>query len=165
MTESIPFSATGRPAAAGLPTASSYDELEGALDFYASWGRRFVAWAIDGVTVVVLESVASLAVGAAGPPDSLATVAVVVVPVAYYVVFTGSKRGQTLGKRSLGIAVRRRTSLGRLGYGRAAVRWLATAILWLLFIVPGLIDGLWPVGDRENRSLHDLVAGSVVVRV
>lgn len=128
--------------------------------FYASWGRRFAAWSIDAVLIVVLATAPSLAV-----PGYFALGALLVVPPVYVVGFTGGPRGQTPGKRLLGIAVRHRESLGRLGYGAAFARWLVTAVLWWLFVVPALIDALWPLFDRENRALHDRAAGSVVIRL
>jgi len=49
-----------------------------------------------------------------------------------------------------------------VGFGRACVREVTkvvfgyTGILWL-------IDVLWPLGQAENKALHDLIAGTRVV--
>lgn len=34
--------------------------------------------------------------------------------------------------------------------------------LWLL-LVPGLLDVLWPLWDGKRQTLHDKIAGTVVV--
>lgn len=136
--------------------------------FYAGWGRRFAAWAIDAILISLLTTVPSIVLFVAGPNRVTAIVGLALdglMPVVYYVGFTGSSRGQTPGKMALGIAVRHRASLGRLGYGRAFGRWLATAIFWVLLAVPALLDALWPLVDSENRAWHDLVSGSVVIRL
>jgi uncharacterized RDD family membrane protein YckC len=138
--------------------------------FYASWGRRLTAWLIDVVAVATGAWLPAALVGLADLQGSAgwelaARSFPFVVPFGYYAACHGSSRGQTLGKRVLGIAVRRAGSLGRLGYPRAAARFLVTFAFWLPAGLLALVDGLWPLGQRENRALHDLVAGSVVVRV
>jgi uncharacterized RDD family membrane protein YckC len=138
--------------------------------FYASWGRRLAAWLIDGVVVAAGTWLPALFVGLAGLESNaswsvIARSSVFVVPFAYYTACHGAGRGQTLGKRLLGIAVRRNGSIGRLGYPRAAGRFLVTFLFWLPAGLLALIDGLWPLGQRENRALHDLVAGSIVIRL
>jgi hypothetical protein len=35
----------------------------------------------------------------------------------------------------------------------------------IAFGLPWLIDALWPLWDRENRALHDMIVKSHVVRV
>ena len=136
---------------------------------YASWGRRFVAWAVDAILLFAIAAALMVVAGATGSTShasgGLLLAALLLVPLVYVVGFTGGPRGQTPGKRLLGISVRHGESLGRLGYGRAFGRWLVTAVFWWLFVVPALIDVLWPLSDRENRALHDLVAGSVVIRL
>jgi uncharacterized RDD family membrane protein YckC len=140
------------------------------VSFYASWGRRFAAWFVDGVVVGTLAWLPAVVVSVLSLQDNegldfLAWSAVFVVPLAYFTACHGGGSGQTPGKRLLGIAVRRSQSLGRLGYPRAAARFGATFVFWLGAGVLALVDCLWPLGQRENRALHDLVAGSVVVRL
>ena len=73
-------------------------------------------------------------------------------------------RGQTVGKMVWGTRVRDAATGGALGPAKAAVRYLAPALL--SFVTFGLIwfpDGLWLFWDRRRQTLHDKVAGSVVV--
>lgn len=96
----------------------------------------------------------ALSGGAAGPA-ALAMGALVAA--LYYFVFVGL-RGQTPGKRLLGIKVidawGERPSLGR-----AALRTVGYAASALLFSV----GFLWIGFDREKRGLHDWIAGTYVV--
>lgn len=75
------------------------------------------------------------------------------------------RRGQTLGKRALGIRILRRDgthpSFGRSFGLRAVVPGVIGAVP-LIGPLFALIDVLWILGD-ERRCLHDLMADTVVV--
>jgi uncharacterized RDD family membrane protein YckC len=34
----------------------------------------------------------------------------------------------------------------------------------MLFVIPILVDDLWPLWDKQKQTLHDKVAGTVVVK-
>lgn len=73
------------------------------------------------------------------------------------------RRGQSLGKQAVGIAVIRNADGGYLGAGMGFLRWLiALFINW----VPcaGIVDVLWPLWDSRKQTLHDKAVGSVSVR-
>lgn len=75
----------------------------------------------------------------------------------------GGDNGQTIGMRRTGIRVvsddgHEVTAL------RAILRFLAQAVLWVVFFLPGLLDSLWPLWEHENRTLHDLLCRTHVVR-
>jgi uncharacterized RDD family membrane protein YckC len=82
-----------------------------------------------------------------------------VVPVAYFVLGHGTA-GQTLGKRLVGARVIDEAG-GDIGYLRALGRGVATVVAAL-----PLGTGLAAAGlRRDRRGLHDLLAGTRVVRV
>lgn len=88
----------------------------------------------------------------------------IVVGVLYFALLNGGARGQTVGKMVWGTRVRDAATGGALGPAKAAVRYLAPALLSIVTF--GLIwfpDGLWLFWDRRRQTLHDKVAGSVVV--
>jgi uncharacterized RDD family membrane protein YckC len=152
-----------------MPLEPPAEALESAV--YASWGRRLLAFVVDYVAFAVLITV-PLVIASDSSEDLqgwlyfLFWPAVVILMGAYFTVFHGGKRGQTPGKRLLGIAVRDASSHESIGYGRAFGRLLVFVLL-LSFPVPvvsGILDGLWPLWDKKNQSLHDKVARSVVVR-
>jgi uncharacterized RDD family membrane protein YckC len=87
-----------------------------------------------------------------------------VVGVIYFSLLNGGAKGQTLGKMVWGVRVRDASTGGPLGPAKAAVRYLAPALLSIVtFGLIWLPDGLWLFWDRRRQTLHDKVAGSVVV--
>ena len=79
----------------------------------------------------------------------------------------GEQNGQSLGKQALGITVSRDTGES-VTFGYALLRQFV--VIYLLFQVlgvlllwlPWLLDVLWPLWDRENRALHDMIVKSHV---
>ena len=84
---------------------------------------------------------------------------------ALYSFATTSRTGQTLGKACVGIRVERLD--GSLpSPGAVLIRYLAFGFFVLLTeLYLGLADGVFLALRRDRRSLHDLVAGTVVRRV
>jgi uncharacterized RDD family membrane protein YckC len=83
--------------------------------------------------------------------------------------------GATVGKRALGLRVVRAADRGRIGARQAGIRAVAflagPAILMLLVTPFNIVGGvLWitdaglPLVDSQAQSLHDKLAGTVVVR-
>lgn len=138
---------------------------------YASWGSRFVAYLVDLLIIVVPLVVLIVAIVVADPSDDsgawivvvVAYIATIVLPFLYFSYFHGESRGQTPGKRLLGIRVVSDETGRSIGFGRAFGRYAITAVFGFFFI-PVVLDYLWPLWDSKNQTLHDKVVGSVVVR-
>jgi uncharacterized RDD family membrane protein YckC len=82
----------------------------------------------------------------------------------YFALLNGGAKGQTIGKMVWGTRVRDAATGGALGPGKAAVRYLAPALLSIVtFGLIWLPDGLWMLWDRRRQTLHDKLVGSVVV--
>ena len=143
---------------------------------YASWGRRFAAFLIDSlllatllVPAIVLAVLAVDADDEGRNADALWAaagglfVAYFLIPFAYFTILHGNSRGQTVGKRTLGIRVVTAHGQHALGYGTAFFRYL---VVFLFGIVAplNLVDFLWPLWDAQNQTVHDKAAGTVVVR-
>ena len=137
---------------------------------YASWGSRLGAYLLDVLILFVPLIVAIVLIAAADPDDesglwivaAILYLAALVLPFVYFTVMTGSERGQTYGKRALGIRVVDQQG-ERIGYGRAFGRYAITAVFGF-FVIPVILDYLWPLWDGQNQALHDKVASSFVVR-
>jgi uncharacterized RDD family membrane protein YckC len=140
---------------------------------YAGLQLRIVAFILD---LMVLTAFGMLFVAAAiayilifegdDPSDSAILIAVGIVAF-YLVVFVPSyhvilwnSRGQTVGKMAVHLKVVSRDG-GRVSMGRSALRlvgyFASTAPLML-----GLVMALF---DRQRRTLHDHLAGTVVVEL
>jgi uncharacterized RDD family membrane protein YckC len=82
----------------------------------------------------------------------------------YFALLNGGVKGQTIGKMVWGTRVRDAAGGGPLGPAKAAVRYLAPALLSIVtFGLIWLPDGLWLFWDRRRQALHDKLVGSVVV--
>jgi uncharacterized RDD family membrane protein YckC len=81
----------------------------------------------------------------------------------------GARNGQTLGKQALGLRVVRDND-APVGFGWGLLRELGVRELLLtvsssfVFGIPYLLDSLWPLWDETNRTLHDMIVSSHVVR-
>ncbi|MEV5824540.1 RDD family protein [Spirillospora sp. NPDC052242] len=105
-------------------------------------------------------------------------VIVFVIGFAYYTI-TQAKWGQTLGKRVCGIRLVNAADHAAVGWGQVAGRQafvygISILTVVLNFTVPAVaflvsvlatLDNAWILWDRQRQSLHDKVAGTVVVKV
>jgi uncharacterized RDD family membrane protein YckC len=75
----------------------------------------------------------------------------------YHVLLNG-RFGATIGKMALGAYIVQLDG-SPIGYGRAALRWLAARLSDFLFFAGYLVIALRP----DKRALHDLLAGTKVI--
>ena len=142
--------------------------------------RRLLATAIDATLVPMLTILLVMMTGvvedAEDYADSMWVVWVLLLAVFSYLLLNSWglwRRGQTIGKRLMGIAI-----VAADTYDRAPLWRLLLIRAWffpLLFLIPLLAIVPWvallPVLDqllifrRPRRCLHDLLAGTTVVRM
>jgi uncharacterized RDD family membrane protein YckC len=158
---SYPSDASEREAA--VPPETAAHDLAG-------WWPRVGAYLLDGLLLFLPLTLIFGILFALDPSDDSAAwawlgigyIVSIAVPFAYFTIMHGGERGQTYGKRALGIRVVDDKG-GSLGYGRAFGRY-ALMFVFGLFFVPILLDLLWPLWDEKNQALHDKVVSSLVVR-
>jgi uncharacterized RDD family membrane protein YckC len=146
---------------------------------YASYGSRVGAYLLDAAfsmlcvlpAVFILIPLTALAsTGTGDPPGWLLAVWIPVMIVSYVVALWGTvwltgTRGQSWGKKLVGIHVLRADGLVPIGGGMGIVRYLAIAVVSQLTCgIAGLLDVLWPLWDDRRQALHDKIVSSVVVR-
>ncbi|HEY6003864.1 MAG TPA: RDD family protein [Anaeromyxobacter sp.] len=151
------------PAAAGGPLA------------YAGFWLRLVAYVIDAFVLGLVSGFAGSFVGgilggvvsaSGAPPESVAAagglgggLVAFVLGWLYFAVLESSGKQATLGKMAVGLAVT--DGEGRpIGFGRATGRYFAK----LLSAFPILIGFLLAGFTSRKQALHDMVAGTLVVR-
>jgi uncharacterized RDD family membrane protein YckC len=117
---------------------------------------RFAASFIDGFILLVPYTVTAIAAD-----ESSGRTLWLFVSAAYFTLFEGGLRGQTLGKMAFQIRVVDLTTGAPIGYGRAFVRWLGRWVSLFVF----LLGYLWMLWDREKQTWHDKMANSVAVPV
>ena len=143
----------------------------------AGFGRRIVATGIDVVVVPLLAVIIMLVTGTLEHAEDYVgyrpVVTAILLGAASYLILNGWllwKYGQTLGKKLLGIAIvmdvdNSKPSIVRL----LLVRGLFFPLLYLI-VVPWMLLLLLPIVDqafifrKDRRCLHDLVAGTRIVR-
>lgn len=132
---------------------------------YGSWWRRAAAFVVDGIALGIVDAVLAVVPLAAGARwgISLALLSPVAT-LAYFTIQHGSRRGQTLGDRAVGIAIRNAADGGRVTYGQAFGRAFMIMLFAGLWFLGGFADFLWPLWDRKRQAWHDKVAGTIVVR-
>jgi uncharacterized RDD family membrane protein YckC len=141
------------------PPAAPPTDVGAAEVAYAGFWLRLVAFAVDWVIVGVAIGLLN-AVTADTEPMSLV---LLFLPLAYFAGMTAFADGATVGKKMLGVAVRIDDG-GTVGLGRALGRAVATAVL--AFTVIGWLADVIVLGaDRRKQSVHDKIAGTVVVHV
>ncbi len=143
-------------------------------DYARYWARvagfildSVIVWLVSLVYLVPTHAVSthrySGATGRLGISDR-GTLVLLLVEVVYNTLLIGL-RGQTLGMMAVRIKAVDATSGELIGVGRALGRDLVERVLSFLFLLPLLVDLLFPVWDSRRQTLHDKAVGSVVVRV
>ncbi len=154
----------------------------------ASWWNRVGAWLIDGI-IVFFISIPLLVVAVVlmlggdlvlwGTADSndltfnliswsfnnfLSLAVTATVGLVYPSLMLAQTDGRTVGKRVCNIRVVRETGQP-ISYGFALLREVAVKAFFMEVIpLLGLLDGLWPLWDDQNRALHDMIVKTRVVR-
>jgi uncharacterized RDD family membrane protein YckC len=81
--------------------------------------------------------------------------------VVYYSLLEGGARGQTVGKRMLGIRVVDKLTGGPIGSGRGVGRFFARLLSGLACFV----GYLWMLWNPDSQAWHDIIVDSYVVKV
>jgi uncharacterized RDD family membrane protein YckC len=119
----------------------------------AGFWRRFAAVFLDGILLGAIATILYALLKAGGYALGI------IVSLAYYSYFEGTPRGQTLGKRALGIRVIDFNTGESIGHSRAAIRYVSS----ILSAIVIYIGYLWMLWDGEKQTWHDKFASSVVV--
>lgn len=134
-----------------LRATESLDAPRGLFSL-ASFGQRAVAWLID---IVILASINEL-LFRVNPTDANGIAALL--DLGYMVLLLGGPYGQTIGAKVMKIRVVNINGKP-LGYLRATARYLLASVS---AIILGL-GYLWMLRDKRNQTLHDKLAGSLVI--
>lgn len=148
------------PAASDAPEAApavnspgAFRVPPGASGPRAGFWSRLVALLVDWGLILAMLWVLTILLRGVGLALTL------LIDVGYFVFLEGGPRGQTIGKRVMGIRVIGFDTGGPIGYGRALVRWFGR-------ILSGVALGLgylWMLWQPEKQCWHDSLAVDVVV--
>lgn len=163
-------------------------QMPGVTYELAGWWSRVAAYLVDLLLMVVLAvpfffiaAAIGVDTGSSSSGDGsfsfsaqdgqfLGVIAIFLIVVALYAPATMVwLKGSTPGKLALGIRVVRANGQP-VTFGWALLReWVFKGIILgiansITVGLAGLVNYLWPLWDAENRALHDMAAGSRVVR-
>ena len=126
---------------------------------YAGFWRRFAAYAIDYLLVLIGTAVLGAAATLAGLAGDSARLSLIALAgyFLYCTLLESSPWQATVGKRALGLKVMNRRG-ERIGFARAAARFVAK----LLSVLTLCLGYLLIVVTRRRQALHDLIAGTLV---
>jgi uncharacterized RDD family membrane protein YckC len=83
--------------------------------------------------------------------------------VVYQILMLGGAGGRTIGNRAASTVTIDAQTGAPCPYAKAVPRALVQFILNIT-IIGGILDILWPLWDKQNQTLHDKAAGTVVLR-
>ena len=138
------------------------NDVPGAADdraAYAGFWRRFAAYAIDYVIVLLGTALLGAAATLAGLGDDAARLSLAALfgYFLYCTLLESSAWQATVGKRALGLRVTN-ASGERIGFARAAARFVAKVLSVLTLCLGYLLVLVTP----RRQALHDLIAGTLV---
>ncbi len=124
----------------------------------AGWWHRFGATIIDGVLFAIVGAILRAIFGYAG-----GTIVTFVGEIVYFTLLL-SRRGQTVGNMAVGTRVVDARTGGPISVGKALGRFFSEILLFILLVIPWILDILWPLWDQKNQTLHDKMAGTLVIK-
>jgi len=135
----------------------------------SDWWPRVGAMLLDGVILfvpsLVINGVISALIGGTTGGAALEFVVAIVVGGSYFGFLNGTGSGQTPGNKAANIAVRDVATNEVIGASRGWLRWFVRFALYLFLLLPGLLNDLWPLWDKQHQSLADKAARSVMIRM
>ena len=121
---------------------------------YAGFWRRFVAWVIDLVILIVIGFIVNLILA-----EWLASTISVFLGWLYFAGMESSTRQATLGKGAMGIFV---TDMDgrRISFLRATGRYFAKILSALIFMIGYIMAAF----TARKQALHDILASTLVLK-
>ena len=130
---------------------------------YVGFWRRFVAWLIDAIILVIISVVKNyypfpMSWETLVLHTKVTLIADFIIPIIYAIGFW-TWRGQTPGKMIMRVRIIK-TDGSPIGIGRAILRYVGY-VMSAIIICIGYLMIAW---DGRKQGLHDKIAGTVVIR-
>ena len=157
-----PYQAAPPPPQYGQPYGYPGDVPPG-MPPLADWGQRATAFILDNGVAIVAGWVAG---GNVNNTTDVVFGLIGLAGVVWAIVnaVRAGREGQSYGKRVMGIRLARLSDGQPIGGGLGFLRLVLNWIFWVLCIVPGVLNLLWPLWDSRNQTWCDKIAKSVVVK-
>ncbi|GHE37861.1 RDD family protein [Streptomyces vinaceus] len=155
-----PYGAYPAPAVPGMPGSG--------MPPLAHWGQRFGAYLLDALIIAgpmyalgFIDLAASSDPANGGPGVFFMIGWLYALGMGIFQLHKEGTTGQTIGKKVLGISLRREADGAFIGFGMAFVRKLAH----ILDGLPCYVGFLWPLWDEKKQTFADKVCNTVVIQV
>jgi uncharacterized RDD family membrane protein YckC len=130
----------------------------------ADFGPRILAFLIDFVVLIVIGAIIGLILGALRINGGISSIVVsLVIWGGYYGYMLSARNGQTVGSQLLNLRVVTADG-GPIDMGKGIIRGLATYFSFLLCFIPAIVSLIMAGTSQKKQAIHDLIAGTVVVR-
>jgi len=134
----------------------------------ANWGQRVGATLLDGLIIVgpmyalgFIDLARSSDTENAGPGAFFVIGVIYAFAMAVFQLYKEGSTGQSIGKKVVGISLRREADGSTLGFGMALVRRIAH----FLDSLACYLGWLWPLWDDKNQTFADKVCSTLVIKV
>lgn len=141
----------------------------GGTTIYAGFWPRLAAYVVDLIIMGFISAPFRIALVQSRSDRSAlaATVGIVLVTHAVYLIGFWSRRGQTIGMKLMKLRLERADDGGRVDLRMAAVRFIPFGVaLFIAFIAVAvwIIMAVSVAGDKRHQGIQDRIAGTVVIR-
>lgn len=157
-----------QPPQAGPYGAYPVPGMPGGIPEPAHWGLRVGAHLLDMLIIIgpmyalgFIDLAMAPDPATAEPGIFFAVGILYTLAMGFFQLFKEGSTGQTIGKKVVGISLRREADGTALGFGMAFVRKLAH----ILDGLPCYLGWLWPLWDDKKQTFADKVCSTLVIRV
>jgi uncharacterized RDD family membrane protein YckC len=153
------------PSDYGAPYGSRAERPAG-MPPYAGWGQRAVAWLIDNLVAAIGLDLLEASYYDWGNGVRILSWVLAILGVIWsvYNAYLAGQTGQSTGKRMMHIRLARFVDGQVVGGGYGILRLFMNAVFWVVCLIPGLLNYLWPLWDPKSQTWSDKIASSVVVK-
>ncbi|MFJ6795119.1 RDD family protein [Streptomyces sp. NPDC091268] len=156
------------PPAPGMPGAGMPGMPGVGMPPLAHWGLRVGAYLLDALIIVgpmyalgFIDLANADDPANSGPGPFFLIGLVYAIGMGFFQLYKEGSTGQTIGKKVVGISLRREADGNTLGFGMAFVRKLAHIVDGL----PCYLGWLWPLWDSKKQTFADKICSTVVIKV
>jgi uncharacterized RDD family membrane protein YckC len=151
------------------PAQPPYGTASLATGQLSGFGRRFVAYILDGLVVGVAGSIidaiiAAIVRGSFNDTGGYARNGIVslILGVLYFGYFW-SRNGQTLGYMALGLRLVRADG-APVSFGLGAIRYVLIYLSFAVCLIPAIVSAFMVGLGSRKQAIHDMIVGTLVVR-
>ncbi len=135
----------------------------GTMPPLAEWGQRARAFVLDN-GIFIIGNLGDYFARHGSAPTIFSLITLVGLIFAIYNAVRAGRTGQSHGMQSAGIRLARFQDGQPIGGWLSFVRIFFHWLFFTLFVIPGVLNYLWPLWDSKSQTWSDKIVSSVVVK-